>query len=62
MRTVVTTRIRGRVGLGTAISQIIHAAPMPRRMRQRLRNCPGCKKRVARLDLAVPNINPFSTT
>lgn len=50
MKTVVTTRFRP----GTAIQRVIHAtvnaAPIPKTMKLRLKNCPGCNRRAAALD------------
>jgi len=43
-----------RVRLGTAIQTVIHAAvdaaPIPARVKKRIKNCPGCGRRVRALD------------
>lgn len=51
-------------GLGDMAQDIIHVGimitPLSHRQKQRLQNCSGCKKGIARLNKAVPNVNPFA--
>jgi len=42
----------GKVGLGTAIKNVTTALG--------IEPCAGCRKRAARLDILVTNINPFA--
>jgi hypothetical protein len=43
-----------RTGLGTRLQRVIHHTldilPIPERTRTAIKNCPGCNRRVARLD------------
>lgn len=54
------TRFLRPVGLGTVIETIVHAIPVPSRIKRRMRGCINCQKHVARLDAAVRNVNPFA--
>ena len=53
-----TTSYSVRFRPGGAIKAVIHmavkAAPISSRMKQRIKNCPGCKEREAWLDRAGP--------
>lgn len=57
-------RFRRPLALGTVLQTVIEAglalAPLPSKTKQRLRNCRGCAHDVARLNQAVPNINPLA--
>jgi hypothetical protein len=51
-----------RIGAGTAIKFIVNMAamPLPKRIRNNLRNCRRCNKRERKLDQRFPNINPLA--
>lgn len=50
------------IGLGTAIKNAIHVAtaPLPPRLKRRIRECPSCKRRAEMLNTRMPNVNPLA--
>lgn len=59
-------RFRRPLGLGTGLQTVIEAglviAPLPAATKRRLHNCAGCNRSAARLNKAVPNINPLASS
>jgi hypothetical protein len=51
---------RRRVGLGAAVAQVIDGVPAPAPLKRAMRRCGGCKRRAAKLDAMMPNVNPFA--
>lgn len=56
-------KYRKPIGFGDAVKATIHAAldivPMSTSTRSKIKGCSGCAARAARLNAAIPNINPF---
>lgn len=51
---------RRPIGLGAVATHMINGVPVPSGFKRAMAACGGCKRRAAKLDALVPNVNPFA--